>query len=465
MTDKPKTDEELIAKTHNTARYFVESRQVAWVLLVITLAWGIFSYGAMDKRKDPIFSNLFAVAACQWPGASAEKVEQLLTRKIEEKISQNMKVVRINSVSRSNVAIVTFKLDDRLKNTAPEFDDIALRLQDIHDLPQGAGPIRYFKDYDDVTNLMLTIASPRSNEVNISLRADAVRKTINQTRAHIPPHLNNKRIAIIVCYPYATPSSMPQRERVLFERYAGDRNFLTDIRPITGNGFVGVDAICTHSDAEILAFIEHFVKESLKESFLHPDLWLPVLIHNPSEAKTKLTAIAGDKYSYKQLDEYTDLIKRTLQSIPEVSRVTRSGVLNQQVNLEFSQERLASYGLVPGDVQQRLTARNIQLPAGTLETAGKNLPVIATGEFKNEKEIGSVLITNSANGSPVYLKDIVDISRDYESPPRFLSYLTWKDDKGNWQRTRSIVLSVFMRNKKHIDEFGKAVNQSLDGLK
>lgn len=463
--EKPKSDAEIIRTTHNMARYFVESRQVAWVLLVLTLAWGIFSYNAMDKRKDPIFSNLFAVAACQWPGASAEKVEQLVTRKIEEKISQNMKVVRINSVSRSNVAIVTFKLDDRLKNTAPEFDDIALRLQDIHDLPQGAGPIRFFKDYDDVTNLMLTIASPRASEVDVSLRADAVKKAIKETRAAVPAHLNRQRISIVVCYPYATPGSIPQRERVIFERYAAERNFLTDIRPISGNGFVGVDAICSHNDEEVLKFIQGFVKENLKESFLHPDLWLPAIIHNPNESKVKIAAVAGDKYSYKQLDEYTDLIKRTLQTIPEVSRVTRTGVLDQQVNLEFSQERLASYGLLPSDVQQRINARNIQLPAGTLETAGKNLPVIATGEFKNEKEIGSVLVTTSANGAPVYLKDIVDISRDYESPPRFLSYLTWKDDKGNWQRTRSIVLSVFMRNKKHIDEFGKAVNQQLDELK
>ncbi len=465
MIEKPRTDEEIIAKTHNMARYFVESRQVAWVLLVITLAWGIFSYNAMDKRKDPIFSNLFAVAACQWPGASAEKVEQLVTRKIEEKISQNTKVVRITSVSRSNVALITFKLDDKLKNTAPEFDDIALRLQDIHDLPQGAGPIRYFKDYDDVSNLMLTIASPRSSEVDISLRADAVKKGIERTRDAIPQHLNHNRTSIIVCYPYATPGSIPQRERLLFERYATDKGFLSDIRPVAGNGFVGVDAICNHTDDEVLSFIQRFVKESLKESFLHPDLWQPALIHQPNEAKAKIAAIAGDKYSYKQLDEYTDLIKRTLQTIPEVSKVSRSGVLNQQVNLEFSQERLASYGLLPSDVQQRLNARNIQLPAGTLETAGKNLPVIASGEFKNEKEIGGVLITTTANGSPVYLKDIVDISRDYESPPRFLSYQTWKDDKGNWHRTRAVVLSVFMRNKKQIDEFGKAVNKSLDDLK
>src|SRR5436190_1360528 len=52
-----KTDEELIGKSHNTARYFTENRQVAWVLLVATLVAGTFGYlpeGAqpIDFKKD-----------------------------------------------------------------------------------------------------------------------------------------------------------------------------------------------------------------------------------------------------------------------------------------------------------------------------------------------------------------------------------------------------------------------------
>src|SRR6202042_868790 len=118
----------------------------AWILLVFTLIWGCYSYFSMNKRKDPLYSNLFCGVACPWPGASAEKVEELVTRKLEERISQNMKVVEINSVSRNGIAIVTVKLDDRISNTEPEFSDLKIRLDGINDLPSGAGPIMFDKD-------------------------------------------------------------------------------------------------------------------------------------------------------------------------------------------------------------------------------------------------------------------------------------------------------------------------------
>src|ERR1044072_2161343 len=111
---------------HNTARYFTENRHIAWVLLVATLFWGVYGYVKMPKRKDPDVPRLFAAAVCLWPGASAERIEQLVTRKIDEKMSENSRVRKIESVSRSNVAIVIVQLDEDTPDdqTGKEFDDL-----------------------------------------------------------------------------------------------------------------------------------------------------------------------------------------------------------------------------------------------------------------------------------------------------------------------------------------------------
>jgi multidrug efflux pump subunit AcrB len=466
MTELKKSDDEIIANTHNLARYSVESRQVTWILLIVTLLWGIYGYVAMEKRKDPAYSNLFAVAICTWPGASAEKVEQLVTKKIEEKLSENKNVTRIQSVSRSNLAVVTVKIDDRLRDTDQQFDDLNLRLGSIQDLPNGAGPIRFMKDYDDITTLMLAVASPKAGDVELSLRGQAVEKAIRQARQRATKSQSRaERVSIIVCYPYSLSATVAQRQRNLFIRYASEHRFLSDIVPIDGNGFVGVDATCPHTDPELNKFIASFAFESLKLSHLHPDLWDPAIIHDPAATKPALVAVAGDKYSYAELDKYTDLIKRTLQALPQVSKIQRSGVLGEQINLEFSQERLASHGMQPTDLRERLAARNISTSGAVLEVRGKNLPIRPSGEFQSEKDLGGVLIGTSGAGAPVYLRDIVDISRDYENPPRFLGFLTTKDPQGNWQRTRAITLAVFMRNREHIDEFATAVNASLAELK
>ena len=82
-------DADHIAHTRNTARFFVEHRQIAWAALFATIAWGVFGYFSMPQRKDPEIPVRVAVAACQWPGATAQEVEQLVTRPIEQTIAQN----------------------------------------------------------------------------------------------------------------------------------------------------------------------------------------------------------------------------------------------------------------------------------------------------------------------------------------------------------------------------------------
>lgn len=330
-------DAKIIRKTHNTARFFTEQRHISWVLLVATLLWGVYGYLNMPKRKDPEFGRRYAVVICPWPGAGAEKVEQLVTRRIEEKVAQNSRIEKIESTSRTGVSVVTITMDDKRFENDKEFDDIQLRLDAIKDLPQGAGPLRFNKDFADTAALMLTVASPKLN---------------------------------------------------------GD-----------------------------------------------------------------------DKYNYRELDQFTDLIARTLQGMPLVSRVTRMGVLDERIFLDYSQERLASTGLQPGLLGQILNARNITLPGGVLEVGDKNLVIDPSGEFKSEQEFGDVLVANSNAGAPIYLRDVLQISRGYETPARFLNFYTWRDERGHWQRSRAITIAVTMRSGEQIGRFGAAADAALDSLK
>ena len=111
-----------------------------------------------------------------WPGASAEKVEELVTRDIEKTVSSNSNVSRVESVSRTNVSEVTITLSDSLKSTGQVLDDIGERLAGITDLPQGAGPINYQRDFGDTATILLTVASPRADAAEIDFRAEEIRQ-------------------------------------------------------------------------------------------------------------------------------------------------------------------------------------------------------------------------------------------------------------------------------------------------
>jgi len=190
-----------------------------------------------------------------------------------------------------------------------------------------------------------------------------------------------------------------------------------------------------------------------------------VVIRDPQEARAKLGLVAGDKYSYRQMDDFTDKIEKGLKAVPQASKVSRSGILPEKVFLLYSQERIASYGLKPGDLPNILAARNITPTGPQLEAVGRNFSIDPSGEFKSEKEIGDVAVAHTDLGAPVYLRDLVDVERAYESPARFMNFYDWRDANGNWQRSRAITVAVQMRPGGYIREFGESIDQALGELK
>src|SRR5262250_2609490 len=195
-----RSDTEIINKTHNTARFFVETRHVAWVLLIATCLWGVYGYLSMPQRKDPEVQVRTAVALTPWRGASAEKIEQLVTKKVETQMAANSKVTKIESLSRTGLSVVYLDLDENLKETGKELDDIKLKLDGITDLPDGAGPINFVKDFGDTAALMLTVASPPVSDVEVELRARAVQSAIERVRTPGATAAGT-RAALIVCLP------------------------------------------------------------------------------------------------------------------------------------------------------------------------------------------------------------------------------------------------------------------------
>ena len=197
------------ATKRNTARFFVEHRQVALVLLLGTFLWGWYGYSKMPKRKDPLIPVRIAVAACKWPGASAEEVEQLVTRPIEQAMAQNQAVqppsgsdYGIRSLSFPNFSLVYVQLDEHVKDTAKQLDDINLRLNELNtNLPKGAGPIQFNSNFGDTAALMLTIASPRASSIEIALRARSIRKSIESVRGRLAANAPGPRLSVVVSFP------------------------------------------------------------------------------------------------------------------------------------------------------------------------------------------------------------------------------------------------------------------------
>ena len=469
-----KDDNEIINTTHNTARFFTENRHISWVLLVAVLIWGIYSYMIIPKRKDPDIPVRVAVAICPWPGATAEMVEQHVTKQIEETIAQNSYIHEpdggnefgIKSISLPGKSIVQVQLDEGVKDTTQQFNDINLRLSYLNNnLPQGAGPIQFNSGFGNTAAMMLTVASPKESDVEVELRAKNIKSAIENIRAGISEAERESRISFVIVLPYSVDKESLDNTFSILSKSLVDGNLARDIYRIRGPGFIGIDASLITDKNKFHTYLQNFSNEKLGFSGFHIDAWDPVLIFDPKETERILKSVAGDKYNYRDLENFTDLISETIQTIAEVSIVQRSGVLQEAIYLEYSQDRLASYGIVPADIKQKLNQRNIVLPGGEFEIGDNEIIVYPSGQFNKIEEIGDVIITKTQQGVPVYLRDLGEIVRSYQSPPQYLNFYRWMDSNGKWYRSRAVTVSAQMRSGQQIGEFGKALDVAISQLR
>src|SRR5882724_1976590 len=185
------SDTELIEHTYNTSRYFVEHRQIAWAALIGVIGWGVYGYFSMPQRKDPEIPVRVAVAACQWPGATAQEVEQLITRPIEQTIAQNKTIhpagpddYGIRSISLPGASFVYVQLSEDTKDSREQFSDINLKLQGLGPrLPAGATSVQFQSDFGDTAALMMTVASPPVGDLEVEMRARSMEDAIRATRS------------------------------------------------------------------------------------------------------------------------------------------------------------------------------------------------------------------------------------------------------------------------------------------
>lgn len=381
---------------------------------------------------------------------------------VEQRLGENAKVEKIESTTRAGVAVVTITLDKTVKDTAKEFDDIWLKLSSVKGLPDGAS-IQFIKDFGDTDSLMLSVASPRASAIDVQLRAQTVAAAIVKTRAASaaagPSAPGTSPATLVACFPH----SLDVRDLAVVGRQLADAIRAaggTGVQVVSGPGFFAIDLRTTSDDHTIVAGAYEFLTQRLRAGELHPDLWRLAVVRDPAQTEAKLAAVAGEKYSYRELDVYTDRLAKALQALPEVAKVSRAGVVDEVVYLEFSQDKLAAYGIVPAQLQQTLAARNIVARGGAMELQGKSVLISPAGELRGEQDIGDIIVSRSASGAPVYLRDLVTITRGYETP-RYLSFASWKDAGGSWQRTRSVAVSLTMKTGLQIGAFGRVVEAQL----
>ena len=93
---------------------FYRNSRLLILTIILIAVWGISSYFTLPRLEDPELVSRVAVVSTFFPGANAERVEALVTEKIEDKLTEIDEIDSYDSTSRSGSSIITIELQDNL---------------------------------------------------------------------------------------------------------------------------------------------------------------------------------------------------------------------------------------------------------------------------------------------------------------------------------------------------------------
>ncbi len=109
----------------------------------------------------------------------------------------------------------------------------------------------------------------------------------------------------------------------------------------------------------------------------------------------------------------TNTLSTRLERVAGVASVTVSGGLLRQIRVELSKEKITALDLSVNRVVSTLRAENQNVPLGEVDEGDTTYLLRSTGQFESLDDIRN-LVVQSANGVPVYMRDIATVSDSTE---------------------------------------------------
>ena len=130
--------------------------------------------------------------------------------------------------------------------------------------------------------------------------------------------------------------------------------------------------------------------------------------------------ITGNGYSYKELEDIVNYIKKELLLVKDVAKVSIIGKQQEAIYIDFSQERLAELGFSHDYIYNSLKNKNLIVTKGKVQVGNEYIRIDPSGAFDSIEAIKNLIIKSPKSDSFIYLKDIAKISRGYITPPRLI---------------------------------------------
>src|SRR5229473_2898238 len=185
------------------------------------------------------------------------------------------------------------------------------------------------------------------------------------------------------------------------------------------------------------------------------DVLEPVIAKQSADAQPFFwLALSSDNYDLMQLSDVADrLVKARLQSLPGVGSAAIFGERRYSMRVWVQPDALSARALTVQDVEAAINARNVEIPAGRIESTRREFSVRSLGELKTPAEFGEMVVASQGT-QLVKLKDVARVELGPE------------DDRSifRWKGTPSVAIGVVRQSKANLIDVARRIRAELPAI-
>jgi multidrug efflux pump len=182
---------------------------------------------------------------------------------------------------------------------------------------------------------------------------------------------------------------------------------------------------------------------------------------NPEDQPIMFISLSGP-FPARVLSDYVQYsLKEKLQTIPGIGEIQMMGAQDRNVRVWVDATKLDEKGLTVKDVIAALQREHVELPAGRLETYGREMNVRVLGEALDLDTLRRIVV-REVSGSPVYISDVALVEDGFEDIRRIARIDGLQGQGVGLKKQRGAnAVAVAKKARQAIEEFQKTLPEGM----
>lgn len=223
------------------------------------------------------------------------------------------------------------------------------------------------------------------------------------------PKFEIKVVTVATVYPGASPSEV---ENSVSRKIEDAVSALEGVKKIQSKSFESLSVVIIEFNND--ADVDFALNEAQRKiNAIRSDL--PDDINEPSLSQFSLSdmpiinmGVSANLTEAELYDLLDQRIQPELSRVPGVAQVNIVGGQEREIRINLDQTKLEGYGLTIPQVQQIISASNLDFPTGSLKTRENTTLIRLAGKIKSVDELRNLTIASN-NGINIKLSDVAEV--------------------------------------------------------